>query len=73
LSGTCTTSEYICEAGDIAALEKKLAAALATEESPPRGFLIHRDGLYTWGEDLDQARRHAEALEFLLEVFGRRP
>ncbi len=35
------------------------------------GFLIYRHGLYTWGTDLDEAKRHVEILEFLLEVLGR--
>ena len=34
-------------------------------------FLIRRHGLYTWGTDLDQATRHIEILEFLLETTGR--
>lgn len=34
-------------------------------------FLIRRHGLYTWGKDLDEARRHVEALEFLFEVSSR--
>ena len=34
-------------------------------------FLLRRHGLYTWGEDLAQAKRHLEILEFLLEVVGR--
>ena len=36
------------------------------------GFLIRRHGLYTWGQDLAQARRQLEILEFLLEVMGRK-
>ena len=36
------------------------------------GVLLRRHGLYTWGKDLAQAKRHAEILEFLLEVVGRR-
>jgi methylthioribulose-1-phosphate dehydratase len=36
------------------------------------GFLIRRHGLYTWGRDLDEARRQMEALEFLFEVIGRK-
>ena len=36
------------------------------------GFLLTGHGLYTWGEDLAQARRHIEIFEFLLEVTGRR-
>jgi methylthioribulose-1-phosphate dehydratase len=35
------------------------------------GFLIRRHGLYTWGSDVAEARRHTEVLEFLLEVVGR--
>ena len=35
------------------------------------GFLLRRHGLYTWGRDLTEARRHVEILEFLLEVLGR--
>jgi methylthioribulose-1-phosphate dehydratase len=35
------------------------------------GFLLRRHGLYTWGRDLDEARRHIEILEFLFETFGR--
>ncbi|HXG68690.1 MAG TPA: methylthioribulose 1-phosphate dehydratase [Blastocatellia bacterium] len=35
------------------------------------GFLLRGHGLYTWGKDLDDAKRHIEILEFLLEVMGR--
>lgn len=35
------------------------------------GFLLRNHGLYTWGEDLAQAKRHLEILEFLLEALGR--
>jgi len=34
-------------------------------------FLLRRHGLYTWGRDLNEAKRHVEILEFLLEVLGR--
>jgi methylthioribulose-1-phosphate dehydratase len=37
----------------------------------PHGFLVCRHGLYTWGRDLAEAKRHVEILEFLLEVMGR--
>ena len=36
------------------------------------GFLIAGHGLYTWGENLDQARRHVEIFEFLFECLARR-
>lgn len=35
------------------------------------GFLLRRHGLYTWGRNLVEAKRHVEILEFLLEVIGR--
>ncbi len=34
-------------------------------------FLLRRHGLYTWGRDLKEAKRHVEILEFLLEAEGR--
>lgn len=33
---------------------------------PLQAYLIAGHGLYTWGHDVDQARRHLDALEFLL-------
>ena len=32
-------------------------------------FLLSGHGLYTWGSTIEEARRHVEAIEFLLEVF----
>lgn len=37
------------------------------------GILLRGHGLYSWGTDLPQAKRHVEILEFLLEVAGRSP
>jgi methylthioribulose-1-phosphate dehydratase len=34
-------------------------------------FLLRRHGMYTWGRTLDEAVRHVEIVEFLLEVVGR--
>ncbi|HET9528942.1 MAG TPA: methylthioribulose 1-phosphate dehydratase, partial [Blastocatellia bacterium] len=42
------------------------------EHPGAHGFLLGGHGLYTWGRDLEEARRHVEILEFLLEVTGRR-
>jgi methylthioribulose-1-phosphate dehydratase len=53
---------------------KRLSAIVETvlQEHPQvHGFLLRRHGLYTWGRDLAEARRHLEILEFLLEVIGR--
>ena len=35
------------------------------------GVLLRGHGLYTWGKDLREAKRHVEILEFLLEAVGR--
>jgi len=35
------------------------------------GILLRQHGLYTWGRDLAEAKRHVEIFEFLLEVMGR--
>ena len=35
------------------------------------GLLLQRHGLYSWGVDLQQAKRHIEILEFLIETLGR--
>lgn len=45
---------------------------LLSEHPNAHGFLLHRHGLYTWGENLAQATRHVEILEFLLEIIGRK-
>jgi methylthioribulose-1-phosphate dehydratase len=42
------------------------------EHPDTHGFLIRRHGLYTWGRDLAEARRHLEVFEFLFEVMGRK-
>ena len=56
---------------DLALLSKQ-ATALMSEQPDAHGFLIRRHGLYTWGKDMDEAVRHVEILEFLMETVGRR-
>jgi methylthioribulose-1-phosphate dehydratase len=57
---------------DIAGLASRVERRLDDAERPLRhAFLIRRHGLYTWGRDLEEARRHVEVLEFLFEVVGR--
>jgi methylthioribulose-1-phosphate dehydratase len=46
--------------------------AMLTEQPKAHGFLIRGHGLYTWGRDLAEAKRHMETLEFLFEVMGRK-
>ena len=36
------------------------------EGKPLHGYLIDGHGIYTWGRDMPEARRHLEAFEFLL-------
>jgi len=56
---------------DIPVLAQKVETELA-RDTASHGFLLSGHGLYTWGEDLAQARRHVEIFEFLFEVTGRR-
>jgi len=58
---------------DIAALSREVEARLLDPEHPLRhGFLLSGHGLYTWGRDVAEARRHVEVLEFLMEVILQR-
>jgi methylthioribulose-1-phosphate dehydratase len=36
------------------------------------GFMIRGHGLYTWGRNVAEAKRHVEIFEFLFEVLGRK-
>lgn len=55
---------------DIPRLAATIRATLARHPAA-HAFLLRRHGLYTWGDDLRQAVRHVEILEFLLEAVGR--
>ena len=57
------TQEWATGAAEVEELLRKRPDA--------HGLLIRRHGLYTWGRDFDEAVRHLEVLEFLLEVVGR--
>jgi methylthioribulose-1-phosphate dehydratase len=56
---------------DWATAVPQVEAALA-QQPKAHGFLIRRHGLYTWGRDLAEAKRHVEILEFLFEVMQRK-
>ena len=61
---------------DMAELAERIRAAFApldwtTARPPCHGFLLSRHGLYTWGRDLAEARRHIEIHEFLFECVAR--
>lgn len=50
---------------DMTALAAQVDAAL--DAQPMWGYLIDGHGLYAWGRDMHEARRHLEAFEFLLQ------
>ncbi len=57
---------------DIPRLAADVTEALdKNPQSQFHGYLIRKHGLYTWGRDLAEARRHVEIFEFLLECLGR--
>jgi methylthioribulose-1-phosphate dehydratase len=55
---------------DMPALAETISKTLK-EHKFAHGLLIRRHGLYSWGENLAQAKRHIEIIEFLLETMGR--
>lgn len=55
---------------DMLALADSIGDTLGKNKDA-HGFLLRRHGLYSWGSDLAQTKRHVEILEFLLEVLGR--
>ena len=56
---------------DMPALANTLNEVLA-QYPDAHACLLRCHGLYTWGRDLQEAKRHVEILEFLLEALGRR-
>lgn len=55
---------------DMEELARKVSKTLE-DQREIHGFLLREHGLYTWGRDLQEARRHVEILEFLMEVVVR--
>ena len=55
---------------DMPALANTVGQTL-TNYGAIHGFLLERHGLYSWGDNLAEAKRHIEILEFLLETLGR--
>jgi methylthioribulose-1-phosphate dehydratase len=55
---------------NMTALADELSATLS-HHPKAHGVLLRGHGLYTWGKDLREAKRHVEILEFLLEAVGR--
>jgi len=55
---------------DMATLAEQVARTVQ-QHPEAHGFLLRRHGLYTWGANIAEAKRHVEILEFLLETAGR--
>ena len=55
---------------DMNELAEKVTATLRGSPGS-HGFLLREHGLYTWGASLQEAKRHVEILEFLMEVLVR--
>ncbi|XBS69290.1 methylthioribulose 1-phosphate dehydratase [Acerihabitans sp. KWT182] len=51
---------------DIVALAQRVAAR-DEREGLRHGFLVRGHGLYCWGKDVEEAKRHLEGLEFLFQ------
>ena len=66
----CALLPVIENSQDMTALSQNVSGLLLDNPSA-HGFLLRRHGLYTWGKNLAQAKRHIEILEFLLEAIGR--
>lgn len=56
---------------DIPELAERVQKVMQQAERPLHGYIIQQHGIYTWGRDLDEAIRHVEIIEFLLEVLAR--
>lgn len=56
---------------EIPLLAEQVRKRLRDAKPLTHGYLIRKHGLYTWGVDLAEARRHIEILEFLLECTAR--
>lgn len=71
--GTHDHSEWIPvleNSQDMSNLSVKVTGLL--NDSPGiHGFLLRGHGLYTWGKTAEDAKRHVEVLEFLMEVYAR--
>ncbi len=55
---------------DISELSQNVSGSLC-KHSNIHGFLLRGHGLYSWGRSLQEAKRHIEILEFLMEVLVR--
>jgi len=70
---TATWIEIFDNTQNIPSLAEQVRERMNDAADPLQyGYLIRRHGLYTWGRDLAEARRHVEIFEFLFECVARR-
>lgn len=62
---TCIKLPVFANSQDMVALSNQVNIKYQTL---PKAFLIAGHGLYAWGKDLSEAKRHVEGYEFLFEV-----
>ncbi len=55
---------------DMIELSQRVSAILRSNPDV-HGFLLRGHGHYTWGDDIQEAKRHLEILEFLMEALVR--
>ena len=60
----------VAQTQDMPRLAGRLREALETHPAA-HAVLLAGHGMYTWGKSVDEAARHVEIVEFLLEVVGR--
>ena len=65
---TSVNVPIIANSQDLQTLSESASVRL---REAPHGLLVSGHGLYAWGDDLKEARRHTEILEFLLELTWR--
>ena len=72
-SGVTTheTTVYIPIFSNTQNMEDLVETLTQKKETMSHAFLISGHGLYVWGKTFEEARRHLEAMEFLLELQGR--
>ncbi len=66
----CEVIPLLANSQDMTLLSRHVTEALIRYPAC-HGILLRGHGLYTWGDDLAQARRHVEIFEFLFEVVAR--
>ena len=66
----CTPLPILENSQDMVELARKISATLC-KHAGIRGFLLRGHGFYTWGANLEDAKRNVEILEFLREVLVR--